>query len=283
MAISIGISGWVWASPLNDQNLHLFKKVKDFGYDVFEIPLEDPTQFSYEKVDAALKESGLKAVVCGAFGPDRDLTHENPQFRQNSLDYIRAALPLCQRWGSKVLPGPMYSGVGKRRYVAPDQKRREWDLAVTGIRQAAKMAQDYGVTLAVEPLNRFETDLVNTAAQGVQMVKDVNEKNVGLLLDTFHMNIEEKDVYAAIKHAGSMIAHVHTCENDRGAPGSGQVNWQAVAKGLKEVGYNGVASIESFTPELKTIAAAAAIWRPLAKTQDDLAKDGLKFLRQLFQ
>src|SRR5688572_6571087 len=195
MAIGIGVSSWVWASPLNEPSLHLIKKVKDMGFDVFELALESPDQCDPAKVDAAIKEAGIRIVVCGAWGPDRDLTHENPQFRQNSLDYCRAALKLCERWGSKVLPGPMYSGVGKRRYVTPEQKKREWDLAVSGIQQMAKMASDHGVTLAVEPLNRFETDLVNTVEQGIRLVKDVNHNSVGLVLDTFHMNIEEKNIY----------------------------------------------------------------------------------------
>lgn len=281
MAIGIGISSWVWTSPLTDASLGLMRKVKDLGYDVFELAFEAPGQFDPAKVEAMIKETGLRVVVCGAWGPDRDLTHEDPRFRQNSLDYTREALKLCERFGSKVLPGPMYSAVGKRRYVTPDQKKKEWDLAVSGVRQMAKVAADHGVTLALEPLNRFETDLVNTVAQGIQMCRDVGEKNVGLLLDTFHMNIEEKDLYAAIKAAGPLVKHVHTCENDRGAPGTGLVNWAAVAKGLKEIGYDGCCDIESFTPELKTIAAAAAIWRPIEPSQDELATRGLAFLRKL--
>jgi len=281
VAIGIGISSWVWTSPLDDSSLELIHKAKQFGFDVFELALESPHQFDYAKAARVLKEAGMKAVVCGAWGPDRDLTNDDPALRQNSLDYARAALECCEAVGATVLPGPMYSGVGKRRYVAPEQRKREWELAVTGIRQMAKMAADHGVTLAVEPLNRFETDLVNTAAQGIQLCKDVGEQNVGLLLDTFHMNIEEKNTYAAIKAAGPLVKHVHACENDRGAPGSGLVHWAEVGKALKEIGYAGAAVIESFTPNMKTIAAAAAVWRPFAASQDDLARDGAKFLRGL--
>jgi D-psicose/D-tagatose/L-ribulose 3-epimerase len=283
MAIGIGISTWVWTSPLSNDQLHLLKKIKQMGFDCAELPIEDPKQFDYEKVDAAIKESGVRPLVCGAFGPDRDLTHEDPAIRENSLNYIRACLPLCERWGAKVLPGPMYSGVGKRRHLPADARKKEWDLAVAGLRKAAAMARDFGVTLAVEPLNRFETDLVNTVEQGIRMCGDVNEKNVGLLLDTFHMNIEEKDIYSAVRSAGSLVKHVHTCENDRGAPGSGLVAWDDLARALKEIDYQGDCVIESFTPELRTIAGAAAIWRPLANSQDELARDGLEFLRRLLK
>jgi D-psicose/D-tagatose/L-ribulose 3-epimerase len=139
------------------------------------------------------------------------------------------------------------------------------------------------VTLAIEPINRFEIDLINTCAQAKKMIKDVDHPNVKIHLDTFHMNIEEKSFYDAIVLAGKDLAHIHACENDRGAPGSGVIDWADVAKGLKKVGYKGECVIESFTPECKAIAAAAAIWRPLAKSQDSLASDGVKYLKKVLK
>lgn len=141
------------------------------------------------------------------------------------------------------------------------------------------MAADSGVVLAVEPLNRFETDLVNTAAQGIAMVDEVDHPNVRLHLDTFHMGIEEVSVLEAVRAAGSRLAHVHACENDRGTPGRGQVAWAELFRGLRETDFRGDVVIESFTPECEAIAAAAAIWRPLAESQERLAIDGLAFLR----
>ena len=208
------------------------------------------------------------------FGPTRDLTHEDPKYRQESLDYMTQGFVLCQAAGATIFPGPMYSSVGKRRQISADQKKKEWDLAVAGIRKAAKRAADHGVTLGIEPLNRFETDLINTAEQVMRLISDIGEKNVGAHLDTFHMNIEEKDSGAAIRLAGDRLVHFHACENDRGAPGSGRnIDWDNVAQALKDVKYNGNAVIESFTPAC-SIAGAAAIWRPLAKSQDALATDG---------
>jgi D-psicose/D-tagatose/L-ribulose 3-epimerase len=162
-------------------------------------------------------------------------------------------------------------------------KDRRTPIAVVGLREAGKIAADAGVTLAIEPLNRFETDLVNTSAQAVRLVDEVGSPAVKIHLDTFHMHIEEKSLLEAIRLAGPRLAHVHGCENDRGAPGTGLVAWAQVAQGLREVGYNGAVVIESFTPECKAIADAAAIWRPLAATQDALASEGLKFLRGLLR
>ena len=279
--MGIGVNSWVWTSPFTDESAGLIERAAGMGFDAFEIAVEDPAHFQGAKVGAALKKTGLRPIICGAFGPSRDLTHDDARFRKESLDYIAAVLKLCDKWGVKVFAGPMYSAVGKRRQVPADQKKREWDRAVAGLREAGKMAADHGVTLAIEPLNRFETDLINTSEQVVKLVDEINQPGVKVHLDTFHMTIEEDSILEAIRLAGPRLAHFHACENNRGTPGNGLVAWGQVAAGLKEVGYRGDLVIESFTPECLAIAAAAAIWRPLAVSQDALARDGLAFLRKL--
>jgi D-psicose/D-tagatose/L-ribulose 3-epimerase len=281
MANRIGINAWVWTSPFTDESLGLLAKIKALGFDTVELPLEEPGHLTAKKVREALRATGLHPIVCGAFGPGRDLTSDDPARRRECLAYLRAALRLCEGIGAKVLPGPMYAATGKRRQVPPAQKKIEWERAVAGLRKAGAMAADHGVTLAIEPLNRFETDLVNTSAQALRLVNDVGHQAVGIHLDTFHMNIEEKSIYEAVKTAGRRLAHIHACENDRGTPGSGQVDWKGLARGLKATGYKGDVVIESFTPECKAIAAATCIWRPLAPSQDDLARGGVAFLRKL--
>ncbi|MEI8090211.1 MAG: sugar phosphate isomerase/epimerase [Opitutaceae bacterium] len=284
MSIALGINSWVWTSPMSDASAELIYRAKAMGFDAFEVAVEDPAHFAADgAVTRALRETGLKPIVCGAFGPTRDLTHEDERFRRESITYIRGALALAQAWGSTVLAGPVYSAVGKRRQLPDAQRKIEWQRAVVGLREAGKIAADAGVTLAIEPLNRFETDLVNTSAQAVRLVDEVGSMAVKIHLDTFHMHIEEKSLLEAIRLAGPRLAHVHGCENDRGAPGTGLVAWGQVAQGLREIGYSGSVVIESFTPECQAIADAAAIWRPLAATQDALASEGLKFLRGLLR
>jgi D-psicose/D-tagatose/L-ribulose 3-epimerase len=143
------------------------------------------------------------------------------------------------------------------------------------------MASDTGVRLAIEPLNRFETDLINTAERARELIDAVGSPAVGLHLDTFHMNIEESSPYEAILTAGDRLYHVHASESNRGTPGTAQANWDDLARGLRAVGYEGAVVIETFTPAVQAIARAAAIWRPLAPSQDSLASEGLKFLRGL--
>jgi D-psicose/D-tagatose/L-ribulose 3-epimerase len=284
MPAKIGVNAWIWTSPFttsDKESLGLLDKAKQMGFDTFEFGLEDVSHVDPAKLKERAKAAGLRLVICGAFGPDRDLTHDDQSIRDNSLNYITQAIALCQKSGCTLLAGPMYSAVGKRRHVSPEQKKKEWDLAVKGLKEAGRRAKDSGIRLGIEPLNRFETDLINTAEQCERLVNEIGMDNVGFHLDSFHMNIEEKNSYDAIKRAGKRLFHFHACENDRGAPGSGKnIDWEGIAKGLKEVGYEGDAVIESFTPKTKSIAAAAAIWRQLAPTQDALAKDGLEFLRK---
>lgn len=281
MPIGIGVNGWIWTSPFTNESLPLLNKAAALGFDAFTIPIEDPALLTPQRIKSSLADTSLRVSVTGAFGPNRDLTHSDPRFRQESLTYIRDMLEICEKIGAKMLVGPMYSATGKRRHLSSEQRKFEWDLAVSGLHKAAIMAADHGVMLAIEPLNRFETDLVNTTEQAKRLIADVGHKSVGIHLDTFHMHIEEKSVYDAIVLAGSDLIYFDASESDRGTPGSGQVHWDEVARGLADIGYSGDCTIESFTPECLTIAAAAAIWRPLAISQDALAAEGLRYLRKL--
>jgi D-psicose/D-tagatose/L-ribulose 3-epimerase len=219
-------------------------------------------------------------LVCGAFGTSRDLTHDDVSVHENCFRYIEACLNFCQLWGSPFFAGPMYSAVGKARMVSPEQRRKEWELAVSNLRKVCDMAQNKGLAIALEPLNRFESDLVNTANEVLRLVQAIDHPAAKIMLDGFHMNIEEPDIEAAIKTAGDLLIHVQVAENYRGTPGTGQTNWDAYRRGLEAVNYKGCVSIESFTPENKELAGAVCIWHPLAESQDMFASRGLSFLKQ---
>lgn len=281
MAISIGVNAWVWQAPFTTNDLGLLDTAAKMGFSTFEIGLEDQSLIDPQKLKDKLKATNLKIIICGAFGLSRDLTSDDPKYRQESLDYMTNGFKFCQDVGATIWGGPSYSAVGKRRQISAEQKKKEWDLAVTGLRKAAKRAADHGIKMALEPINRFETDLINTSEQVVRMINDIGEPNVGAHFDTFHMNIEELDSGAAIRHAGSKLWHLHACGNDRGAPGAGSnMNWERIAPALRDIRYSGAAVIESFTPAC-SIAGAAAIWRPLARTQDALASEGCVYLKKL--
>jgi len=280
MAISLGVNTWVWVSPFKTADTNLFPKIKRMGFDTVELAMEDPSLVNARIVAAALRDAGLSATMVGAFGPSRDMSHEDRRVQQEALDYIRTCVNMCEQMGIRIFAGPLYSAVGKARLLPPEERARERDRSISNLKKAAAMAFDYGVTLGLEPLNRFETDMVNTHQQALAMVRAVGSRSLQVHLDTFHMNIEEKDTEAAVKACKGRLCHVHASESDRGTPGTGQVDWQGLARGLKSIRYNGSVVIETFTPAVKEIAKAAAIWRPLAQSQDVLARDGFKFLRK---
>lgn len=283
MNIKLGVSTWLWTSPFTTESISLFKKIKSMGYDAVEIPMEYPELIDGKQVRAALDAEGLIPVSCGAFGPSRDLTHEDHAVHAVCFDYLRRCFELSGVIGASFVAGPMYSAVGKARMVPAEQRKREWERAVVNLRRVCEMARDHGMAIALEPLNRFESDLVNTAADVVRLVGDIDHPAARILLDSFHMSLEERNPEEAIVHAGDKLIHVQVSENYRGVPGTGQTPWPMIRRGLERINYKGVVSIESFTPEVKELAGAVCIWKNLAPSQDGFAADGHKFLKELFQ
>jgi D-psicose/D-tagatose/L-ribulose 3-epimerase len=278
--VTFGVSTWLWTSPFNRETIALFPKIKSFGYDAVEIPVEDPSLIDIDLVNKALADQELMGIICGAFGPSRDLTHDDPAFHQTCFTYLDACLEIASELGAGFVAGPMYSAVGKARLVSPEQRQVEWERAVTNLRKVCRRAGEFGLDLAIETLNRFETDLINTSEDLMRLIGDINEPQAKAVLDGFHLNIEEPDLESAIRRVGDKLIHVQVSENYRGTPGTGQTNWAAWKRGLEAINYQGTISIESFTPQVKELAGAVCIWKPLVPSQDGFASEGLKFLKK---
>ena len=279
--MKFGVNTWVWVSPLTTDELKkLVPHVKEAGFDWIETPLENPDDFDHDVAAALIRDYDLGVSASVAMGLDRDLIHPDEAIRENGKAYVRASIEAARAIGSTILVGPIYSATGRTWQSTPDERARDMDLLVEILGELAGYAADHGLVLGLEPLNRFETSFINLTEQMIDVVDRVDHPSCKIMLDTFHMNIEEKSLGDAIRAAGPRLVHLHACENDRGTPGSGNVAWDEVAQGLKDIGYDGPVVIESFTAKVKTIARAAAIWRPLADSQDALASDGLAFLRK---
>jgi D-psicose/D-tagatose/L-ribulose 3-epimerase len=277
-----GVNAWVWVSPCSTEELsNLAPKVKAIGFDWIEFPIEGTTDLDYKAAAKIIKDNGLGASICAAMGPDRDLIHSDAAIRDNGMAYIRHCIDAAHTVGVTNIVGPIYSSVGRVWQQTADDRAKDVDLLVKNLTELSKYAGDKGVVLCLEPLNRFETSFINLASQAIEVIDRVNHPACKIMLDTFHMNIEEKSLGAAIRQTGSRLAHFHACENDRGAPGSGNVTWGEVAQALRDIHYNGPVVIESFTSKVKSIARAAAIWRSFERTQDTLAENGLDFLKKL--
>ena len=279
--VKLGVSTWLWTSPFQtDEAASLFRKVSALGYDTIEIAVEEPKLLDVQAIKEELGKNNLDVIVCGAFGSTRDLTSDDERLQTNALEYIAECLDITEALGAGFLAGPMYSAVGKARMVTPEQKAIEWRRAVTNLRLVCDMAAAKGLEIALEPLNRFESDLVNNIDDVLRLIDDINHPAAKICLDMFHMNIEEPDPEQAIRKAGDKLIHVQVSENYRGTPGTGNASWDAYHQGLAAIGYTGTVSIESFTPENKELAAAVCIWRNLADDQDSFARDGHAFLRK---
>ncbi len=279
----IGLNTFLYTSPFTTANTSLFAKFKKWGFDTIEIPIEDPSHIDTAKVRAAAERAGIAiGSVCAAMGPGRDL-RGSPAEQKTALRYVKAIIDQAAELGCPSVIGPVYSVVGKADAVPPDQQKKEWALVVKHVKTLARHAEAKGVTICIEPLNRFETDFLNTCEQGLKLVRAVNSPAVKLHLDTFHMNIEEKNQAAAIRKAGAYLGHFHACGSDRGTPGGDHIDWPGIVKALRAIRYKGDVVIESFTTDVKVIARAAAIWRKIEPRRDDIALGGLKFLRKAFR
>ncbi len=281
MAIKYGINTFTFVSPFTTKDLVLLDKARQMGFDLVEIPIEGTSDVDYDEAARAFKHSGLMVTTCCAMGPDRDPTHEDPVIQKGGIDYLMHMVDATARMGGAICGGPIYASVGRTWQQTPEQRKKDLERCARNLKPVGDYARQKGVVFGMEPLNRFETSFINLAQQAVELVEMIDSPAIRIMLDTFHMNIEEKDLGKAIEVAAPYLVHVHSNENDRGTPGSGHVPWQSVATALKKIKYDGAMVIESFSSENKTIARAAAIWRPPAPTQEELASEGLKFLKRL--
>ncbi|HLS15384.1 MAG TPA: sugar phosphate isomerase/epimerase family protein [Beutenbergiaceae bacterium] len=276
----LGVNTWVWTSPLTDESLRqLAPRIKDWGFDLIELPVENLGDWDPAGAARLLSDLGLAATVTLVMGPGRELVATDEATLARTQDYLRGVIDAAHTVGSPVIAGPAYASVGRTWRMSQEERRACYEELTANLAPLAEYGRDAGVQIAVEPLNRYETSLINTVDQALTALEGLPE--VGLLLDVYHMNIEETDVPAAIRRADARIAHVQVCANDRGAPGADHLPWREMMAALDEVAYTGPVCIESFTAQNATIATAASIWRPLAESQDTIAVDGLSHLRKV--
>jgi D-psicose/D-tagatose/L-ribulose 3-epimerase len=279
--VKYGINTFLWSSPFQTKDLHYLDHAKALGFDLLEIPIESAGDIDYGAAADAYARTGLACTTCAVMGAGRDPSHPDEKIQQAGIAYLKHCIDGTAQMGGSMVVGPLYAAVGRQWQQTPDQRRADLALAARNLRVAADYAEQKGVRLAIEPLNRFETSFINLTEQALELVEMIGSPAVGLMMDTFHANIEEKHLGKALEMAGPRLWHMHANENDRGTPGTGHVAWNEVGAALKKINFNGALVIESFSTEVKEIARAAAVWRPLAPTQDGLAVEGMAYLRKL--
>jgi D-psicose/D-tagatose/L-ribulose 3-epimerase len=278
--MKIGINTFLFTSPFTDSSTTLFGTFKKWGFDFVEIALEDPSDIDAAFIKKELEKNELTCLtICAAMGPERDLRGTKEQ-QQTAVSYLKGVMDQMVLIDCPMLVGPLYSSVGKADQVPAEEYKEQWATVVFHLSDLCNYARERNLTLAIEPLNRFETDFINTCEQGLQMIKDVNHPSLLLHLDSFHMNIEEKYLGDAILKAGEKLGHFHACGSDRGTPGNDHTDWASIFRAFKEINYQGNIAIESFTKDVTLIAKAASIWRSIEKSNEEIAEKGVQFLRQ---
>jgi len=277
----IGVNTWVWTSPLDDSSLEqLARRASAMGFTGIELPVENPGDWDAHRARAVIDELGLTPFVVGAMAPGRDLVAAPAGRVEATQAYLRECIRVASVLGAGVVAGPFTASTGRTWRMDADERRQTVAELRENLRPVVDAAAASGIAIGIEPLNRYETSLINTIEQGLDALEPLLGPALGLALDSYHLNIEEKHIGDAIRSASGNIAHVQVCGTDRGAAGDDHLDWDAFFDALDDAGYDGPLTLESFTGENDTIATAASIWRPLAESQDALAERSLAFLRR---
>ena len=274
-----GLNSFLVSSTFSNADIPWIEVFEGWGADFVELAVLHPEELDVPALRRALSDAGMENnPVCGMFPPQHDLRGDTAQ-QQSCLDYTRRLIDLAAALGSKTVAGPFYSSVGRCNLHTEEEKKAQFELVATHLRSLCDAAEKAGVTIAIEPLNRFETDFINTLAQARRMIEAVGSPALKIHADTFHMHIEEDHSPTAVREAGALIGHVHASANHRGVPGRDQVDWGGVFQALRAINYSGDMAIETFPMDNTTIARAASIWIQRYDSAEQVSREGLRFLR----
>jgi D-psicose/D-tagatose/L-ribulose 3-epimerase len=277
-------SCWIWTDSLganDEEDQALFEKILSIGFDGLEIPSFDG-YLCATKIREALSSIGkLTPIIIGGGTQETDLSSESNSTRAQGEAYVKRLIDKCRDIGGEIVCGPLYSAVGAKRLLSEKEHSKVLEIIAKEFKTLGNYAKERSIRLAIEPLCRYDTYLINTVKQGIELVESIDHENVGLLLDTFHLNIEEKSIEKAIKLSSGKLFHFHACENDRGTPGTGLINWNDVKRALDDLKYAGWVSIESFVPDKNGFSSNMNVWRHIERNQDEIARNGLSFLKEM--
>jgi|YNPMSStandDraft_2_1061718.scaffolds.fasta_scaffold01328_9 D-psicose/D-tagatose/L-ribulose 3-epimerase len=279
MALKYAIHGYAWTGKWTDESLGLIDRAKGFGFDFIEIPLMDIEFIDPRKTKEKLEAVGIGVITSTALQEHQDIVSDDETVRKNGLRYLIRCVEVTAALGARSFSGVIYAAMGRKIDTMPGEIY--WERASSALREVARVARDLGVVVGIEPINRYETFLINTCDQALRLQEMIGEPNVGIHLDTYHMNIEEDNFYEPTKKALPYLCHYHLSESHRGTPGRGTVNWEEVFQALAEGNYQGVVGMESFAEVSESMRAATCIWRKLAPSTEFLLTEGLKFLKGL--
>lgn len=276
----VSIATFVWTGSFTDDDLDLVGKVADLGYDELEVVFDGSGGITAERLRDRLDEAGLGAGVLAFALPDRDISAADEAVREAGVAYLSDALDFATTIGAATIGGPIAHPPGRARPLAEEERAAERAHAVDSLRALGDVAGERGIGIAVEQLSRYDSDMFNTAGESLAFLADVDHPSVGLLLDTFHMQMEERSQAEAIRAAGDKLLHFHAVESHRGQLGTGQIPWDEVFAALGEIDYDGAVSLESFASSGPEMDGLVNMWRPWFADSGEFASRSLEFVRE---
>ncbi len=278
-----GVSSLVWVAPFIDKDIPLIGHARSMGFDILEIPVWDEP-FDIPKVAEELRKHEVEASVAAYQTEDRDMTHPDRSVRDRGIQHLKHCVDAASEMGATRIVGPLGAPAhAAYKLRTPAELKRDIDTCAAGLREAAAYAEDKGVLLVYEPLNRYETAFCSRVRDVAALVDAVDSPSFRMLIDVFHANIEEVSLTDAVETAGHRLAYVHAIDSHRGTPGTGHLNWSELKSALEGIGYDGPLVMEAMPYDVEWLAVAGRIWHRPAPNPDALATEGLKFLKDLFE
>lgn len=276
--MKFGIHLSAWSREWDDNVVSNIYKVANMGYHGVEIPLMNPSNFPVSETKKRLERSGLSLTTGTGLSEKTDITSEDSEKRERGKRHLKECIEISSKLGSSLLGGVIYAPWGRHFR----NKKRRYERFITEFGKVVEFASLHKVKLALEIINRYETNFLNTVDQGLNILTDLNSDLVGLHLDTYHANIEEVNVPKAIRKAGDNLFHLHVASNHRTVPGTGHLPWENIKEALAEIGYDDWITVESFRGGSSEVGRDTYSWRKLSDSPEKLASNSLDFLEQLF-
>jgi D-psicose/D-tagatose/L-ribulose 3-epimerase len=281
---AIGIISMFYARPFTREHFPALARAKAAGADVIELLVPEPGELDLAEARRAAEDAGLSIVLAARVSLSRDLASRDEDAHKAGVAYLKSCIDTAVALGATIVGGPLYGAplvfAGRAPApVEPQERKRRIDAVVKGLAAAASRAADAGVVLGVEALNRFETDIANTAGHAIEIVDRVGSPAVGVMLDTFHMNMEEFDLPAAIRRTGDRLVHFQANENNRGFVGSGHIDWPGIARALNDVDYRGPIVLEPFRRDDERAGVTLAQWRAPTRDEDTELSASIAYLK----